>query len=115
MRLFRTWFGTQLLARGATGASDATLSARFKARRALIRQDRPFRAIRDSLTYVRTRRAKDLARARLARGLTIDEAAHETKVRPDKIVALESDDYSRFANNAYAKGFLAHLRALPEG
>jgi cytoskeletal protein RodZ len=42
----------------------------------------------------------------LQRGLTIDEAAHATKLRPDKIAALESDDYSRFANNIYAKGFL---------
>jgi cytoskeleton protein RodZ len=47
-----------------------------------------------------------LCKARLARGLTIDEAAHATKIRPDKILALENDDYSRFANNAYAKGFL---------
>jgi len=47
-----------------------------------------------------------LCKARLARGLTIDEAAHATKMRPDKILALENDDYSRFANNAYAKGFL---------
>lgn len=49
---------------------------------------------------------KKLHQARLQRGLTIDEAAHATKVRPDKIAALESDDYSRFANNIYAKGFL---------
>jgi cytoskeletal protein RodZ len=49
---------------------------------------------------------KRLNKARLERGLTIDEAAHATKLRPDKIAALESDDYSRFANNIYAKGFL---------
>jgi cytoskeleton protein RodZ len=49
---------------------------------------------------------KKLNQARLKRGLTIDEAAHATKLRPDKIAALESDDYSRFANNIYAKGFL---------
>ncbi len=49
---------------------------------------------------------KKLHQARLQRGLTIDEAAHATKLRPDKIAALESDDYSRFANNIYAKGFL---------
>lgn len=49
---------------------------------------------------------KKLHQARLQRGLTIDEAAHATKLRPDKIAALESDDYSRFANNTYAKGFL---------
>jgi cytoskeletal protein RodZ len=49
---------------------------------------------------------KRLCKARLERGLTIDETAHETKMRPDKILALENDDYSRFGNNAYAKGFL---------
>jgi cytoskeletal protein RodZ len=27
-------------------------------------------------------------------------------MRPDKILALENDDYGRFGNNAYAKGFL---------
>jgi len=49
---------------------------------------------------------KKLSQARQERGLSIDEAAHATKLRPDKIVALESDDYTRFANNTYAKGFL---------
>ncbi|MDB6172386.1 MAG: hypothetical protein JWL59_1697 [Chthoniobacteraceae bacterium] len=49
---------------------------------------------------------KRLCSARLARGLTIDEAAHETRMRPDKILALENDDFSRFGSNAYAKGFL---------
>ena len=49
---------------------------------------------------------KKLAQARLKRGLTIDEAAHTTKLRPDKILALENDDFASFASNAYAKGFL---------
>lgn len=49
---------------------------------------------------------KKLAQARLKRGLSIDEAAHATKLRPDKIVALEGDDYASFPSNAYAKGFL---------
>ena len=49
---------------------------------------------------------KKLCQARLQKSLTIDEAAHATKMRPDKILALENDDYSRFANNTYAKGFL---------
>jgi cytoskeletal protein RodZ len=49
---------------------------------------------------------KKLSQARLARGLSIEEAAHETRVRPDKLIALENDDYSRFGSNAYAKGFL---------
>ena len=47
-----------------------------------------------------------MSAARLARGLSIDEAAHATKMRPDKILALENDDYSRFGSGAYAKGFL---------
>ena len=49
---------------------------------------------------------KKLSQARHKRGLTIDEAAHATKLRPDKIAALENDDYGRFANNIYARGFL---------
>jgi len=49
---------------------------------------------------------KKLCDARLARRLSIDEAAHATKMRPDKILALENDDYSRFGGAAYAKGFL---------
>lgn len=49
---------------------------------------------------------KKLSKARLTRGLSLDEAAHATKLRPDKIVALENDDYSSFASNVYAKGFL---------
>ncbi len=49
---------------------------------------------------------KKLSKARLTRGLSIDEAAHATRLRPDKIVALENDDYSLFASNVYAKGFL---------
>ena len=49
---------------------------------------------------------KILAKARHKRGLTIDEAAHATKLRPEKILALENDDFASFASNAYAKGFL---------
>jgi cytoskeletal protein RodZ len=49
---------------------------------------------------------KKLSQARLKRGLTLEEVAHVTKLRPDKIVALETDDYSSFPSNAYAKGFL---------
>jgi cytoskeletal protein RodZ len=49
---------------------------------------------------------KQLCQARLAKGLTIDEVAYATKLRPDKVLALEHDDYGRFPNNAYVKGFL---------
>lgn len=47
-----------------------------------------------------------LSKARLAKGLSIDEVAHATKLRPDKVMALELDDYSRFPSNVYVKGFL---------
>jgi cytoskeletal protein RodZ len=49
---------------------------------------------------------KILSETRAKRGLSIDEAAHATKLRPDKIVALESGDYASFPSNAYARGFL---------
>ena len=49
---------------------------------------------------------KQLSKARLEKGLTIDEVAYATKLRPDKVLALEHDDYGRFPNNAYVKGFL---------
>lgn len=49
---------------------------------------------------------KKLSQARLAKQLTIDEVAHATKLRPDKIIALENDDFSRFGSIAYGKGFL---------
>ena len=64
------------------------------------------RLVRPPREFVADTLGKRLSQARLERGLTIDEAAHATKVRPDKILALESDDYGRFGNNAYAKGFL---------
>lgn len=47
-----------------------------------------------------------LAQARAKRGLSLEEAAHETKMRPEKIRAIENDDYSSFPSNAYAKGFI---------
>ena len=47
-----------------------------------------------------------LSKARLAKGLSVDDVAHATKLRPDKVIALEKDDYSRFPNNVYVKGFL---------
>ena len=49
---------------------------------------------------------KKLSGARLAKGLSIDAAAHATKMRPDKILALENDDFTRFGSIAYAKSFL---------
>ncbi len=49
---------------------------------------------------------KQLSKARLQRGLSLDEVAHATKLRPDKILALENDDLASFPSNAYAKGHL---------
>src|SRR6267378_2303962 len=44
--------------------------------------------------------------ARLARGLTLDEAARLTKIRPSRLSEIESDYFSQFPSLAYAKGFL---------
>ena len=49
---------------------------------------------------------KRLARARAARGLGIEEAAHATRIRASHIVALEEGDLVKFPNAAYAKSFL---------
>jgi cytoskeletal protein RodZ len=47
-----------------------------------------------------------LQQARLARGLTLDEAGRLTKIRPTKLAEIEADDFSNFPSLAYAKGFL---------
>jgi cytoskeletal protein RodZ len=44
--------------------------------------------------------------ARCARNLTLDEAARMTKIRPQRLAEIESDDFSQFPSLAYAKGFL---------
>ena len=49
---------------------------------------------------------RKLAKAREAKGLSIEEAALETRIRANQLAALEADDYSTFASNAYARGFL---------
>jgi cytoskeleton protein RodZ len=49
---------------------------------------------------------KRLQEARIARNLTLDEAARMTKVRPSHLAELEAEDFSHFASLAYAKGFL---------
>ena len=45
-------------------------------------------------------------KARTARGLTIDEAARMTKIRPSKLAEIEAEDFSGFPSLAYAKGFV---------
>src|SRR2546423_9434973 len=44
--------------------------------------------------------------ARIARGMTLDEAARITKIRPSRLAEIEADDFSQFPSLAYAKGFL---------
>jgi cytoskeletal protein RodZ len=48
-----------------------------------------------------------LRKARLEKGLTVEDVAASTCIRPDKIAALEADDYSTFPSMAYCRGFLA--------
>ncbi len=45
-------------------------------------------------------------KARLARNLTLEEAARMTKIRPSKLGEIEAEDFSHFPSLAYAKGFL---------
>src|ERR1700746_3549416 len=50
---------------------------------------------------------KKLQQARLFRKLEIEDVAERTKIRPERIVDLEADEYSHFPNLTYAKSFLA--------
>ena len=49
---------------------------------------------------------KKFQEARLARNLTLDEAARMTKIRPQRLAEIEAEDFSQFPSLAYAKGFL---------
>src|SRR2546426_9547631 len=49
---------------------------------------------------------KKFQEARLARGLTLDEAARMTKIRPARLAEIEAEDFSQFPSLGYAKGFL---------
>src|SRR3954470_9583390 len=49
---------------------------------------------------------KKLQEARLARGLTLDEAGRQTKIRPSQLSEIENEDFSQFPSLTYAKGFL---------
>lgn len=44
---------------------------------------------------------------RLQRGLELDQVAEATKIRPERLVELEADDYSHFPSLTYAKSFLS--------
>ncbi len=45
-------------------------------------------------------------KARMARNLTLEEAARMTKIRPNKLAEIENEDFSNFPSLAYAKGFV---------
>ncbi len=47
-----------------------------------------------------------LRRARTQRHLSLEDAARATKIQLSRLRDLENDDYSNFANLAYARGFL---------
>jgi len=47
-----------------------------------------------------------LQQARLARQLEIEDVAESTKIRPERIIDLEADEYGHFPNSTYAKSFL---------
>ena len=49
---------------------------------------------------------KRLKEARVARGLTLDEAGRRTKIRPAQLQEIENEDFSQFPSLTYAKGFL---------
>jgi cytoskeletal protein RodZ len=56
---------------------------------------------------------KQLQEARLAKTWTPELAARETKIKVDRIIDLESDDYSHFSSPTYARGFVrTYARAL---
>src|SRR5207249_11251398 len=50
---------------------------------------------------------RKLQQARLAQKLEIEEVAERTKIRPERIIDLEADEYAHFPNMTYAKSFLA--------
>jgi cytoskeleton protein RodZ len=49
---------------------------------------------------------KKFQEARLARNITLEQAARMTKIRPQRLAEIEGDDFSQFPSLAYAKGFL---------
>jgi cytoskeleton protein RodZ len=47
-----------------------------------------------------------LRKQRLSRGLSLQDVSQATKIRPEHLAALESDDFSQFPSHAYGRGFL---------
>jgi len=55
-----------------------------------------------------------LAEARRKAGLSVEDAAHATRIHPNMILYIEEDDYALFASVAYAKGFIRSYAAFLE-
>lgn len=49
---------------------------------------------------------KKLRQSRQRKQISIEEASHETRIRPEQLTALETDDFTNFPNITYARGFL---------
>jgi Helix-turn-helix domain/RodZ C-terminal domain len=60
-----------------------------------------------------------LRRARTDRGVTIDEASRDTRIRPEFIRALEAQDFGRLLGDVYVRGTLrsyaGYLGLSPDG
>lgn len=54
---------------------------------------------------------EQIARARSSRGLSVDDVAASTRLRPVIIEAIEGDDFSLSGGDAYVIG---HLRMIAE-
>lgn len=50
---------------------------------------------------------KQLKQARLKRGLSVEDIAHETRIQEVMLRNLEEDDYSQFPSPTYARSFLS--------
>ena len=47
-----------------------------------------------------------LRKARLSKNLSLGDVTQSTRIPPDKLEALELDDYTQFPSMAYGRGFL---------
>jgi cytoskeletal protein RodZ len=47
-----------------------------------------------------------LRRARIKRGVTLEEAARDTRIRPDLLLALEEEDFDQLLGDVYVRGSL---------
>ena len=59
-----------------------------------------------ALTHIVDTVGKRLSQARMQKKISIEQAARITRIRPERIVDLENDDYSNFPSTTYTKGFL---------